>query len=628
MTTPLEPSRSTAAKGNGFRLALDLTTPVAQEAAKTILLLALMLVSVWVLLEVFRAEGATASWPERLWQTFVEAGQDKDGLPIAPKFFPAAGRSLTMVLPAAILLGGGSLLLGYLFAAKPACSVLRLPIGLVSAVPAFMFYYLGMPVESSWLWPAVCLALGDLNAAASTAHCYDGLRRELNQAYVRTARAQGLSVWSDLWPRAILIALEGVRARIPHLLGGTVAIEFAYNVHGIGQMALRAVLSGRPDYNVLIWIAGLGIIATRLLSLTHRVARQYLTPERGRSTAWSDESLGVGLLGLWRGAGNAERWAAARNADPDWLTASPSSTSFELPSRMSRWTQRVRAYWKMNGSNRTKFLLATVTVCAGALVAALAVWGGGYTMLETDAPRLHSTWSHPLGTNETGEDVLSTIALGGRELAGPLIVAMLVAVVLGGFFGTISGLCLGSLADMAMDLYAELWESTPKLILILAALTYMSYGQYSLKLYLVIGLAFAPLLYRAVRDEVGALRTSLFLESTLTLGVPRWRILWTHVLRNHVFPVLCIEGAVLVGYVLLYDAILGYCGVRQRGEVFTWGNLLGTGLDDLTRLLDAGIEANKAMAWGPFAAVIVTIACSTVLGDALKSLGRSVRFSQ
>jgi ABC-type dipeptide/oligopeptide/nickel transport system permease subunit len=179
-----------------------------------------------------------------------------------------------------------------------------------------------------------------------------------------------------------------------------------------------------------------------------------------------------------------------------------------------------------------------------------------------------------------------------------------------------------------MDLYAELWESIPKLVVVLAALTFISYSHYSVKVFLVMGLAFTPLVFRAVRDEIGALRTSLFLEAAITLGVPRRRILWTHVLRNHALPVLFVEGAVLVGYLMLYDAILGYCQVRQRGEVFTWGNLLGTGLEDLTKRSEAGIDSNPLIVWGPFVAMLMAIASSAVIGDALKSMGRSVRFSQ
>jgi peptide/nickel transport system permease protein len=282
----------------------------------------------------------------------------------------------------------------------------------------------------------------------------------------------------------------------------------------------------------------------------------------------------------------------------------------------------------VSGSNRAKLALAALTAVAGAGLLALVVWGGGYTMLMQDAPFLQPSQAHPLGTNEMGEDVLSKIALGGRELLLPVVAALAAAVLLGGLFGTWSGLCLGSSADTFMDLYAELWESVPKLVLVFAALTYMSYEHYTLKLYLLIGIAFAPLVYRAVRNEVGALRTRLFLEASVALGISRGRIFWTHVVRRHVLPVLCVEGAVLMGYVLLFDAILGYCGVRQYAEVQSWGSLLGTALDELPRQIDAGIAVNPWTMWGPFSAMLLGIIASSFVGDALKSLGRSVRAGQ
>jgi peptide/nickel transport system permease protein len=249
-------------------------------------------------------------------------------------------------------------------------------------------------------------------------------------------------------------------------------------------------------------------------------------------------------------------------------------------------------------------------------------------LLDTDVPFQIASRAHPLGTNEMGEDVLSNVALGGRELLVPLAAALGTAVALGGFFGVWSGLCLGSFVDVAFDLYAELWESVPKLIVVLAAITYMSYEHYSLKVYVLLGLTFAPLVFRAVRDEVGALRASLFLESSVALGVSRRRIFWTHVLRRHALPVLCVHGAAMIGYFLLFDAILGSCGVRQYGEVFSWGSMIGGELEGLAKRLDAGVPTNALTVWGPLAAMLTAITCSVVAGDVLKSLGRSVRFSQ
>src|SRR6267142_1017747 len=169
--TRSEQDRSYTARNDPLWFVADVITPVAQEAVKTFILLLLLMLSVWALLEVFRAGSASAPWQDRLWRTFADASLDKNGVPIAPRFFPAMRRSLAIVLTATALIGVHSLGLGFLFAVRPVLSVLRPLLGLVSAIPAFMFYSLGVRGESLWLWPGVCLAFGDLNAAALVAHC-------------------------------------------------------------------------------------------------------------------------------------------------------------------------------------------------------------------------------------------------------------------------------------------------------------------------------------------------------------------------------------------------------------------------------------------------------------------------
>ena len=615
--------------GDTLRLATKLAAPVAQELVKTVLLLSLMFLGVWGLLETF--QGGEGSWLDRLWGTLQGASRDRNGLAIAARFFPAAGQSLAIVLLAAGLLAAAALPLAALFALVPPAGALRLPMSLFGAIPSFMYPFLIFPDESSYWWPAVCLALGDLNLAAVTAHCYEEIRGELNQPYVRTARAQGVSLWSDLWPRASLFTLEAIRARVPHLLGGTVAVEFAYNLHGVGTMALDAVVAQRPDTNVLVWIAGLGIVATRSLSLIHRLARAVLTPERSSAAQWNKQTWRVSIQSLFRSSGGPKK----RPEEKPGLAASAGfsgkaefSESLRAPGYWASTLERARSFWKLSASNRVKVSLATLTMILCAGLAATVGWGGGYSMLETTDPLAPPGLSHPLGTNALGEDMLSAVALGGRQLFLPLVAAVGLAVLLGGLLGTASGLWSGSVADVLLDLWAEVLESIPKLILVLAVITYISFNAYALKIYLVIGLAFAPLVYRAVRDEVAALRSSMFLEALVTLGVPGHRILGHNVLRNHVLPVLSLHGATMVGYVLLFDAILGFIGVRQYGEILTWGSLLGSGLEDLQQYQGAGIYANPYIVWGPLAAILLAIAGSVVLGDILKSLSRGLRLNR
>jgi peptide/nickel transport system permease protein len=78
----------------------------------------------------------------------------------------------------------------------------------------------------------------------------------MNQDYLRTARAKGLSERTVTVRHALrnsllpLITLLGVQ--IPYLLGGTVTVEAIFALPGIGRLALDSVVS--RDYPVILTI--------------------------------------------------------------------------------------------------------------------------------------------------------------------------------------------------------------------------------------------------------------------------------------------------------------------------------------------------------------------------------------
>jgi peptide/nickel transport system permease protein len=75
----------------------------------------------------------------------------------------------------------------------------------------------------------------------------------LNQDYIRTARANGLSETRVIWRHAIKNALIPVVTiiglQMPQIVGGAVIVETIFNIPGIGQLVLSGVL-GR-DYLVV-----------------------------------------------------------------------------------------------------------------------------------------------------------------------------------------------------------------------------------------------------------------------------------------------------------------------------------------------------------------------------------------
>ncbi|MGW6917811.1 ABC transporter permease [Kitasatospora sp. NPDC054939] len=119
------------------------------------------------------------------------------------------------------------------------------------------------------LMPALCLALP--SAAVLARYLKDGLERALDEDYVRTATALGVSrrriVWRHALPNALPPAITVLGLQIGQLLGGAVLVEAIFAWPGLGQLIETGVV--RRDYPV--------VQALLLLLVAVYVAVQLLT---------------------------------------------------------------------------------------------------------------------------------------------------------------------------------------------------------------------------------------------------------------------------------------------------------------------------------------------------------------
>ena len=93
----------------------------------------------------------------------------------------------------------------------------------------------------------------------------------VNQDYIRTARAKGLSNRNVIFKHALRNALIPIITLfanfLPVLLGGSVLIEVIFNIPGMGRLSYEAILE--KDYNTLmaiIYIDGIIVMFSFLLS--------------------------------------------------------------------------------------------------------------------------------------------------------------------------------------------------------------------------------------------------------------------------------------------------------------------------------------------------------------------------
>jgi peptide/nickel transport system permease protein len=108
----------------------------------------------------------------------------------------------------------------------------------------------------------------------------NNLFEALNQDYIRTARAKGLSertvFWRHALPNALLPVITILGLSIPGLISGSVIIESIFAWPGMGRLAWSAATS--YDYPVIMGLTFVGAVLTILGNLAADIAQAALDP--------------------------------------------------------------------------------------------------------------------------------------------------------------------------------------------------------------------------------------------------------------------------------------------------------------------------------------------------------------
>ena len=197
----------------------------------------------------------------------------------------------------------------------------------------------------------------------------------------------------------------------------------------------------------------------------------------------------------------------------------------------------------MNGdrpATRGQFSGATLAVLALLLLIATAAVGPSLYRVDPFAMDLSMigvgpSTIHPLGTDESGRDVLARLMAGSRVSLAVGLLAMVLAVGLGTMIGTLAGFAGGWLDGILMRL-TDAALAVPALFVVILVLTFL--GPSVATLLCAIGATSWMGVARVVRGELRVLREQPFVEAARALGTPRIAIMLRHLLPNIVPTVL------------------------------------------------------------------------------------------
>jgi peptide/nickel transport system permease protein len=123
--------------------------------------------------------------------------------------------------------------------------------------------------------PVICLSYGSL------AFLSRQMRRStiavMKQDYIRTAYAKGLSQYQTIWrhalPNAIFPILTLLGGILPALLAGSVAVEYIFNIPGMGKLTIDAILQRDWPvvFNILLLSSVLTILGVRISDFLYKI---------------------------------------------------------------------------------------------------------------------------------------------------------------------------------------------------------------------------------------------------------------------------------------------------------------------------------------------------------------------
>jgi len=180
------------------------------------------------------------------------------------------------------------------------------------------------------------------------------------------------------------------------------------------------------------------------------------------------------------------------------------------------------------------------------------------------------SWSHPLGADRFGHDVLSQIMAGARITLLVGIVAVAVAAVIGIPLGALAALRGGWVGDGVMRVNDVVFAFPAVLMAIMLA---AAYGASTLTAMLAIGIANVPVFARLTRGETLRVLSHEFVLAARGSGRRRPAVFARHVLPN-IAPVLIVQATVLFALAILAEAALSYLGLGTPAPTPSWGRSL------------------------------------------------------
>jgi ABC-type dipeptide/oligopeptide/nickel transport system permease subunit len=275
------------------------------------------------------------------------------------------------------------------------------------------------------------------------------------------------------------------------------------------------------------------------------------------------------------------------------------------PAEQSRLSRRAGMLLRDRGASVSVVLIVLLVT-----MAALAPWIAPFdpTAQDVSVALQAPDWTHLLGTDDYGRDILSRIIYGTRPALEVGLLSVALAACVGTPFGLLAGY-VGGWLDNAISGVVDVLLSFPMLLLAILVVTLAGSGIGTV--IVAIGVAQIPIFVRLARGSALVIRELDYVAASRSFGARGFRILRRHILPNAFGP-LVVMLTLGIASAIREEAGLSFLGLGVQPPAPSWGNLIR---DGVANILDA-----PWLALFPGLLLTISVLAFNLIGDAVRDI--------
>lgn len=215
---------------------------------------------------------------------------------------------------------------------------------------------------------------------------------------------------------------------------------------------------------------------------------------------------------------------------------------------------------------------------------------------------------HWFGTDTLGRDIYTRVMYGARISLTIGIVAGLLNLVIGVMYGGVSGY-LGGKVDYIMMAIVDVLYGIPLLLYVILLMVIIGPGLTSI--FAALGIAYWLNMARIVRSQIMKVKEEEYVIAAESMGIPKWRILWRHIIPNCVGPII-ITLTLAIPEAIFTEAFLSFIGLGVNAPMASWGVLAAEGISSM--------RSYPFQLIFPALAISITMLGFVFLGDGVRNI--------